>query len=579
MRLILGLCALTGVLIGLFVLAGDGLASTNHIYISQSGGGNGSSCSSPLIYTYFNSSGNWVAGAPAGTQIGPGTTVHVCGTITGAAGASGILNFQGSGTSGSPITLKFESGAGLSAPYCNWQGGPGACLIMSTPSKPHSYLVVDGGTPCGWTLATGSEGTCNGSIVNTANGVGLTYQSDTGGVEMRGCSNCELKNLGIYNLYQQSGGDTSAYPQGVNCVTFGSASNVLIHDNLMHDVGWCIYYIEGDGDNNVQVYNNEVYNTPHPVVFTGGSNSAAVATNAYFYSNHFHDFENWNTPSCTFHVEGFHGTGLVGSVFNGLYIYNNVWGPGSGNCLWADVYLAPNNNTAGSPAMSNNSAVFNNVIVVDGQGGEYGICVGGGDGNAVYNNTIINANTASGSTAEVGGALTWANISQNSGYTFTFMNNATQGFKMMVIDDDTGSEGPGITADYNAYSQCPGWGVAEGQCFQAFATDVDSFWTRYMANSYGQEQHSINTGLFPGGYCCNGTLGLGGNNQPTSASPLIGNGTSLYNLCKNQPNPGIGALCYDIQGNPRPISGPWTMGAFLGPPTVSPPTNLTATPH
>ena len=38
------------------------------------------------------------------TQIGPGTTAHICGTITGSAGAV-AFTFQGSGTSGNPVTL------------------------------------------------------------------------------------------------------------------------------------------------------------------------------------------------------------------------------------------------------------------------------------------------------------------------------------------------------------------------------------------------------------------------------------------------------------------------------------------
>src|SRR4051794_23625598 len=71
-------------------------AAVTDIYLSQSGGGsnftiNCATGSRPA--SFFNTAGNWPG------IIGPGTTVHLCGTIT-----SG-LNFQGSGTSGSPITL------------------------------------------------------------------------------------------------------------------------------------------------------------------------------------------------------------------------------------------------------------------------------------------------------------------------------------------------------------------------------------------------------------------------------------------------------------------------------------------
>src|SRR5271167_3518712 len=65
-------------------------ASANDVYISQNGNGGGSSCSDTQSATYFNTPGNWGSG---GNQIGPGTTVHVCGTFTGTAGGT-MLSFQ-----------------------------------------------------------------------------------------------------------------------------------------------------------------------------------------------------------------------------------------------------------------------------------------------------------------------------------------------------------------------------------------------------------------------------------------------------------------------------------------------------
>ena len=55
--------------------------------------------------TWFNSSADWGAG---GAQIGPGTAVHLCGVI------SSNLTVQGSGASGTPITILFEPNAKLS---------------------------------------------------------------------------------------------------------------------------------------------------------------------------------------------------------------------------------------------------------------------------------------------------------------------------------------------------------------------------------------------------------------------------------------------------------------------------------
>src|SRR5262249_52982902 len=78
------------------VALGCGVASANDVYIAQSavGSNNGSSCANALAYGYFNTAGNWTTSAPTGTKIGPGTVVHLCGTITGAAGANPFLQFQ-----------------------------------------------------------------------------------------------------------------------------------------------------------------------------------------------------------------------------------------------------------------------------------------------------------------------------------------------------------------------------------------------------------------------------------------------------------------------------------------------------
>ena len=64
--------------------------------------------------------------------------MHLCGTFTALVGASGYLSFQGSGTSGNPITFDFETNALLQAPY--W--GTGAAIFASGLS----YVMVDGGT-------------------------------------------------------------------------------------------------------------------------------------------------------------------------------------------------------------------------------------------------------------------------------------------------------------------------------------------------------------------------------------------------------------------------------------------------
>lgn len=529
--------------------------SASDIYIAQkaSGSSTGADCSDAYAASWFNTAVNW--GSSAG-QIGPGTTVHVCGTITGQAGGS-ILTFQGSGTVGNPITLKFEAGASLSAPYCNSFPNGSGCLVVSASSSPRSYIVVDGGTPCGWTNSGGAEAACNGSIVNTASGSSLTYAgASTTGIVAEKCTGCEIKNLGIYNLYVESGGATTANPQYENCISY-SGSNLLIHDNRMHDVGWCLFYSMQPGDTNIQIYQNEIYNTPHPMFLGNASGVSGVATNQFIYSNHFHDYANWNTSACTFHVEGIHSSGPSSApfpVFNGLFIYNNYFGPNEGTCLFAEVYLSPNTNSAGSSALVNQSYVFNNVIEQNTSGLD-AITIGGGNGNAVYNNTMVY--DGSGYMGSI--ALNWSNISQNPTYTFTFENNASQNFYTFVNDDMAGSEGAKITANYNVYASCTD---PYGGCLNAFISGGTSAWPTYQANAIRQELNSTPALLGSGSKCCSGSLNLNESFVPQAGSAVIGKGTNLYGICNGQPNPGLGALCFDASGVVRPTTEAWDAGAF-----------------
>ena len=73
------------VLIAFLLSAPSASASAGDIYISNSGGGDGSSCGSPQGVSFFNNSASWGGGS---NQIGPGTTVHLCGTFNGGANST-----------------------------------------------------------------------------------------------------------------------------------------------------------------------------------------------------------------------------------------------------------------------------------------------------------------------------------------------------------------------------------------------------------------------------------------------------------------------------------------------------------
>jgi hypothetical protein len=113
--------SLIPLLMFLSLLAGAPAAQANDIYVAQNsaGAGNGADCADASSLAWFNSSGSW---GPAANQIGPGTTVHLCNTFSGAPGST-MLKVQANGTNGNPITIKFEPGALLTAPY--WAGAGG----------------------------------------------------------------------------------------------------------------------------------------------------------------------------------------------------------------------------------------------------------------------------------------------------------------------------------------------------------------------------------------------------------------------------------------------------------------------
>lgn len=130
------------------------------VYLAQvaAGTADGSSCSNARAASYFNLGANWGTGL---TQIGGGTVVHFCGSIS-------IVwtppTSQGTGR----ITLRYEPGAKLSAPA-------NQNFIVFGPST--NKWKIDGGTLCGPQPSGGNvDVPCNGVIENTANGTNLANQ-------------------------------------------------------------------------------------------------------------------------------------------------------------------------------------------------------------------------------------------------------------------------------------------------------------------------------------------------------------------------------------------------------------------
>src|SRR6202030_762648 len=181
-----------GVIFAFLVAALPVGAKDLYVAANQVSTGSGTGCSTAKSVAWFNSTASWGTGS---TQIGPGTTVHLCGTFTGAAGQQ-LLSVRGNGTSSARITIKFQPGAILTAPYWSASGA----IRMDY----RSYITIDGGG--------------SGLIRNTANGTGLAYHMASRAIYAPNCTGCTVQNITIANLYvHTSVSDVSARHTQLNC--------------------------------------------------------------------------------------------------------------------------------------------------------------------------------------------------------------------------------------------------------------------------------------------------------------------------------------------------------------------------
>jgi hypothetical protein len=205
------------------------LAFGETIYVSQNGSGTGTGAdtSNRMSVSGFNASGNWDTDVANDGKIGPGDTVSLSGTITNA------LVFQGSGSSGNFITLLFESGAKMSAPYWSIDGA-----IQGPLGK--SWIIIDGGnTGRVGTRYTVDHSTFQTNIECTANGEALTYQQPTRGIVFAGgCSNVIVRNFRTQNLYVK-------VPYSADVNEYGGSMSLAGSGNLM--ISNCVIRMGIDG--------------------------------------------------------------------------------------------------------------------------------------------------------------------------------------------------------------------------------------------------------------------------------------------------------------------------------------------
>jgi hypothetical protein len=525
-------------LIGLSIFGATAArAQTQTIFIAQAaaGGNTGADCADALVYTFFNSAGNWASSFTAG-KISPGTTVEICGTITASAISTRLLSFQGPGTSGNPITLLFGPGASLQSPaFGSGDNTLGAILDSQ------SWTVIDGGgTGSVWNNGGSSTFVPNGSIQNTANGSGLANQQDSVAIWLSG-SNITVQNMSIFNIYQHTSA-TDSGPAGAADWAIGCrpcTSTDVIQNSVFHDIMTGIY--EGFNTDSGNVFQDlEIYNVNHGIE-VGNNGTGFTATGNLITHNKIHDYANWDAPSGggtgAFHHDGIlaYAFGTGSSVTNFQVIANMFYG-NYGNTATAHLFLEQIVSTT----------VINNLFT------DPGTCVpnmsvpapcgvqfiegAATSTNNMYNNTIVGPSNP---------PSDGASVQETTVPAWNFEDNVIVSTNI-ALNLVNGSNTVTMTAfDFNVYGQFTGSSFAQSH---ACAGNVCSTFAVWQAAISPFETHSTFT---------NSNLNLNSNGSPGTGSPARNAGTNLTSLCGSIP-----ALCTDIFGNARPVTGPWDAGAI-----------------
>ncbi len=502
--------------------------ASDTFYVSQSGGSMSCNSGSQTTNTsiFFNSSSNWQNPKTAG-KIGPGDTVWLCGTFTGALN-SNILTIQASGSSGSPITIKWDSSATLTSPACGQNGA--ACFNTNSMS----WLVLDGGSS-------------SPSVTDTANGTSLANQINSTALNAQSCNNCEIRNLTITNMYVITGNNDSN-EMGVG-IQVGCTSNTLVHDNSLDQMASPISDGFCDGDTADSFYNNTIDHFNHGIEI--GNNGNQRISNFSIYGNHLKNMVTWDTANDYHHHDGifFYQNTAIANTVTGFYIYNNLGDGDLGVNATAWVYYNSG---------LNGIYLFNNSFF-NPQGRSVALVEGGytGDQNFyIYNNYIDCGGQTNGSRAfqygNGGAAVTG----------FTFTNNAIHNCGTYLYTNGV-LVGSG-KVDRNVYeSACSG-----GGCFKWNSGGGQTF-SQYQAST-GNDSNSLTPS----------SVGANSVGQPQSGSAMIHDGTIHFENLASSCTGLLSALCADLSGTPRASSGQynWEAGAYVYGSSLAPaaPTGLAA---
>ncbi len=488
------------------------------VYVTQAGSGSesGESCANSHSLAWLNTAAHWGAGSG---KVGAGTIVGICGTLTEA------ISVAGNGKSGDLITLRFLPGAKISMPACPESG----CIDTAE----HTYLNIEG--------TSESE---RGVIENTDQGTGKKEEGsavNAHGIEALDCEGCTIRYMNIEDLYVKTSEADTTSAEPIRGIEF-SGSNLTIAHNTLNYVGWALYSEWNKEDKNVDIEYNTLTHIGHgfasTAAFTGG-NIGPIS----FHDNRLYGFKAWDTVGDPNHQDGVHCYSSHDAIFqphyNGLYIYDNRFGPETGKYMNASIFIeGPAEETQCGDGASN-VWIFDNVSVMNEESALGGIYTESGEDH-VFNNTIIGPNTVEGESKN-------PCILIHGGERVRFEDNISSTCAKLIEGQKATFAGGGL--NYNLYAD--GGGAAwicggEQKEFKEFA---------YWKSCTGQDANSkapASAGIKVTPAEEAGELEAG--------SPAKEAGTNLTDLC--EPGKPTEALCQNIDGEARPRTGAWNIGAY-----------------
>jgi hypothetical protein len=434
----------------------------------------------------------------SGSTYGAGSTVILCGTITTA------IAVPTGGASGNPLTVRFDLNANMTSAAWN---------LTAFSSGGNNWIVLDGGS--------------NGIIQNTANGTvgAFANQRASVGVDFSGSSNATIENLTIANIYQRTANSTTDDSTGANdnrCIFWLFGSPMTVNNVTTHDCRFNLY--EGNTtESGISITNSIGWNqAAHWWIAPG--NSGSTLSNVTYAHNSFRDpAPKWDSPGVDiFHMDGIHQFCQPSSTCSGLFIYANYFSGDWGEDYTAQIFTENGGGTQANQKVYNN-IVDNSATSASTQSSNGQIDVQMGANGLLANNTIIGSSNISGVGLQI---IDGTNVTQK--------NIVIEHFNYMEVTlSGTSFVGGGL--NNNVYFDASNW-------FQYQGTGTGDFpgWQSATGQDGGSQvaDPNLNASTY----------------VPNVGSPTIAAGANLTSL-------GLSALDVDFNGNARPGSGNWTIGA------------------